>query len=153
MDMLARGDARLRRSEQVADARLDEHRLQARHGEQLLLRQPAQAAIEFLPLGALAQLRVRLDDADDLVIRRRTIDRDFASVRMADADLPDLDASASGLRGGGRESRCDSADAYHLQEIAPRLFVHHLSVLSRHRGLIVTCQRCASMWFFEISDG
>ena len=55
MDMHARVHASLRRVEQVADPRLDEHRPEPRHVEQLLAGHPGQATIDLLRLCPLPQ--------------------------------------------------------------------------------------------------
>ncbi len=82
------------RRNQVADRRLDRHRLQARRAEQLLLAHPRQIAIGRLPLRCLAQSGVRFGHAHHLVIVRQLSQRvHFArGVRMSRADLAHLDS-------------------------------------------------------------
>src|SRR5438874_2079118 len=67
-----------------------------RHLEQLLAAHPAQVLVRGLPLRPLAQGRVGLDDADDLVVGRAAVDGEFGGVGVADADLPNLDALLAG---------------------------------------------------------
>ena len=63
--------------------------------EQLLPGHPLQASVGGLRLGLLAQLGVGFDDADDLVVGAIADRRPTCCVRMADADLPDLDSRTS----------------------------------------------------------
>ena len=97
MNVLAGRDAGFGVVEQAADAGLDQDGLKAGYIQQLIPRQPLQAAICGCVLGLPAKSFFRLDNTDDLVVGGRPIDGQFARVGMTDSDLADLDAGGRGL--------------------------------------------------------
>src|SRR5215510_9223014 len=91
MDVLSCGDAGLGSLQQIADSCFDQHKLEARNLEQLVLRHERKAAIRLLRLGFLTKIRIGFGNCDYFVVGRSAKDRELARMGMAGANLGDLD--------------------------------------------------------------
>ncbi len=110
------------RVEQVTHPRFNQHRLQAGRGQQLFPGHPGQATIRVLLLRRAAQLAVWFDNAHHFVVGRFTINAQLAGMRVAHADLTDLDARRRGASDFRRQRtsqhRPGAGRAPNLQNIA-----------------------------------
>src|SRR5262245_17692367 len=91
MHVQARIDAALGRGQEVANTCFYQHGLQTGDGQELRLVEPRHVAIDGGLLSPRAQLSVWLDDPHHLVIWRPAVHFKLRGVRVAHADLADLD--------------------------------------------------------------